>query len=577
MRQRPFAPTNEQERVLAHDGSAFVAACPGAGKTRVLVERARTLLSGKTNGKGIAFLSFTNAAVSEFQQRLRREGVLPSPPFPHFIDTFDAFVWQLLMAPFGVPGFNGRPRLIRDKDAQMIRPAGTLRELPLECFDRQTGAVVLEKAKRAGFDPNDNPGRARAYATAAATARDRFLRRGEVDFADARMIAIERLKDRDLSARLSRALAGRFCEVIVDEAQDCNPGDLDIIRWLRNAGIATKVICDPNQSIYEFRGGVTEELMAFSQTFDETDRLSMSGNFRSSDPICRAVVALRPKRLGNQPDRALGENADVTTPVHVLAYPGSGVPAAVGERYRDLVEAQGLDVARCPVLAATRHSGASAVGQPTARITKDLTLRLANAVTHFYFGFGNRSVHLEEIHRVVLEIEGRAPLETYHQYLAAQGIEPNDWRPMALTLVRELRYGTELCPDADAWLARARVLLERHLPTGQSISMRLRRNQDLSAALATPPEGAPSARTIHAVKGMEFPAVCVVMTTKKTSSILDCLESGSSSGSEEEARRLYVAASRAERLLVIAIPKSQAERLVRLFASTGTPVVKVVI
>ena len=40
-----------------------------------------------------------------------------------------------------------------------------------------------------------------------------------------------------------------------------------------DAGIATKVICDPFQSIYDFRGGVTEELIAFGETFDEHDRL----------------------------------------------------------------------------------------------------------------------------------------------------------------------------------------------------------------------------------------------------------------------------------------------------------------
>jgi hypothetical protein len=81
------------------------------------------------------------------------------------------------------------------------------------------------------------------------------------------MIVNARFGDPQLSARMSAALAARFREVIVDEAQDCNPADLEIINWLRRAGIVTKVICDPHQSIYEFRGGVTEQLFAFGQTF----------------------------------------------------------------------------------------------------------------------------------------------------------------------------------------------------------------------------------------------------------------------------------------------------------------------
>ena len=96
-------------------------------------------------------------------------------------------------------------------------------------------------------------------------------------------------------AALGPALAGRFQELIVDEAQDCNPADLEIIDWFRAAGTPVKVICDPNQAIYGFRGGVTRELAQFAQSFPDAQRLPMSGNFRSSQHIARAIVALRPR------------------------------------------------------------------------------------------------------------------------------------------------------------------------------------------------------------------------------------------------------------------------------------------
>ena len=332
------------------------------------------------------------------------------------------------------------------------------------------------------------------------------------------------------------------------------------------------MICDPHQSIYSFRGGVTNELMTFGQTFKREDRLSISGNFRSSDSICRATHALRPADTDTPPDRPLGDHRSVKTPVHVFAYHGQ-VAAAIGERFRELVEAEGLDLSRCPVLAATKRSGARAIGLPFEDSAEDLTLRLALAVSGFHFAFesGNRREHLEAVHRVVLDIEGRLSQKTYHQYLVAEAIDLADWRPRILALVRELRYCPDLFPDPDAWLARARALLAAHLPPGgQSIAQRLRRNGGLDAALAIPPLTAPSAQTIHAVKGMEFPGVCVVMTTATTSQILDCLEAGSNYS--EDARKIYVAASRAERLLAIAAPQKHAERLAARLRDSGAPV-----
>jgi len=46
-----------------------------------------------------------------------------------------------------------------------------------------------------------------------------------------------------------------FLEVIVDEAQDCNPLDLQILEWLRGHGLAVTVVADPDQAIYGFRHG----------------------------------------------------------------------------------------------------------------------------------------------------------------------------------------------------------------------------------------------------------------------------------------------------------------------------------
>lgn len=566
-------PTGEQTRIISHAGSAFVAACPGSGKTRVLVERARRLIADRSSGRGIAFLSFTTAAVSELEQRLYQERLLEKPAFPNFIGTFDGFLWQFLIAPFGVPGCATRPRLVPDKEHRHVQPYAQAQALPLECFDRATGIAIQAKLARNGFR-----GQIKAHETAARSMRVNFRERGELDFEDAREIALARLRDTVSSPVLARALAARFQELIVDEAQDCNPVDLEIINWFCAAGIPVKVVCDPHQSIYSFRGGVTDELLAFGQSFETNKQLPMTGNFRSSSNIAKAIVALRAPNARANLDDALGDHRDEPSPVHVLAYPGTSVPASVGAKFSELTEALGLDARECPVVAATRLSGASALGHPTDTGGKDLSYRLAVAISDYHFSFelGGRKEALEAIHKIMLELEGHITHKTYHEHITDAGVLPGSWRPRVLRFAEALRFDPLRFTTADAWLDEARRLFAPLLPLGgASINQRLRRKTEIVNALFCAPPSGHCARTIHSVKGMEFPAVCVVMSPHSAKGILDYLNTGGPSDSSEEARKIYVGASRAKRLLAIATPKSQAARLVDLLHATGASVARI--
>jgi DNA helicase-2/ATP-dependent DNA helicase PcrA len=98
---------------------------------------------------------------------------------------------------------------------------------------------------------------------------------------------------------------------------------------------------------------------------------------------------------------------------------------------------------------------------------------------------------------------------------------------------------------AEAWHDEARRLLAPLLPAdGPSINRRLRRNGELEKVLLVAPASGHPARTIHSVKGMEFPEICVVMSPSTAKGIIDSL-AGAAAGDNEEARKIYVGASRA--------------------------------
>ena len=181
MNQHSFEPTEEQHTIVCHDGSAFVTACPGAGKTRILTERARRLFQKMPSGRGVAFVSFTQAAVFELETRLRHEGLLPTPVFPSFLGTYDSFIWQFLVAPFGIKGSEARPHMIADIADLTVTPFKGAHPLPLSCFCRLTGAIFEQMAKLKGFDVSQKSNcQIQSYVTAATHVRTHLRERGTI-------------------------------------------------------------------------------------------------------------------------------------------------------------------------------------------------------------------------------------------------------------------------------------------------------------------------------------------------------------------------------------------------------------
>lgn len=566
-----FPITKEQASIVDCNGTAFISACPGAGKTRCIVERARILLSKNEKNAGVAFLSFTTAAVSELEERLRSDGLLRSPAFPHFLGTFDSFIWHYLVEPFGI-GVNAQPlKLIPDTGKLLVSAYPGSREFPLEMFDRATGVMDPGRAIKEGF--RSDPTR---HEQSAARLREKLLQNGHLDFQDVRDAAKANLQNADLSIRLAYVLKAKFEEVIVDEAQDCNPEDLFIVDWLRStAGIPTKVVCDPHQSIYGFRGGVNQELFDFSGTFEDHEYLPLTGNFRSARNICKAIYMLRAPSYRGAEDEALGEFKDSKISIHVLSYKGAGVSTDIGSSFQDLIEGYGFLPEESRIIAKTRGSGYKANGGVADGTGGSLSMRLAAAAMKFQFSSSplDKLKAISEAHELSLSIAGELEESTYHQAVSDLGLEELTWRGQFVKKLEALNFDANEGHNRNEWIARARSEFSTFLPVGgPTISQKLRNEAKLDNVLGIGPSTNIPCRTIHEVKGKEYPAVCVVLTTASLNSILTHLEDEPDDKWAEEARALYVAASRAEQLLVFACPRSQSGRLKGHLETSGAAV-----
>ena len=106
------------------DGHLFAEACPGAGKTRAIVARYLRRTDEEPR-KGIALLSFTNAAIDEVRRRCGdRPDALTAP---HFVGTFDGFINRFITRPLYVHHYGKTPRFIESwqdtKDGQLPPPS----------------------------------------------------------------------------------------------------------------------------------------------------------------------------------------------------------------------------------------------------------------------------------------------------------------------------------------------------------------------------------------------------------------------------------------------------------------------
>jgi superfamily I DNA/RNA helicase len=137
------------------------------------------------------------------------------------------------------------------------------------------------------------------------------------------------LSDQAKADAIGEALAARFTEVIVDEAQDCNADDVAVLHWLKRHGIPLLVLCDPDQAIFGFRKGTNEALRTFVQDFPP---LTLNGNFRSSKVICSAAGTMRAR---GTTDLAVGDYHDTIHPIILMPY-GKTAKLDIGAKFMAL-------------------------------------------------------------------------------------------------------------------------------------------------------------------------------------------------------------------------------------------------
>lgn len=581
--------TREQRLFTFHQGECFLQACPGSGKTRAIIGRICRMSRTLPPRRGIAVLSFTNTAVDEFKERcyaLCLEHVLRHPGF---VGTFDSFVRHFIVLPAGIPGVDTRPAIVDSWSSLGIdvrlrgRNAFRGDGVPLDSFDSLDGTIAPDTIGHLGLRAHVQAHRT-DYERAAASRRRGLIGKGYLSAADARVMAVKNLKKEGWASSLGEALAARFEEIIVDEAQDCNPLDLALLDWLRAYGLPVTVVCDPDQAIYGFRQGKPDpdKIRKFAAEYENANRLYLTGNFRSSGPICSIAATLRERA---EPDGAVGETRDCHTPVQILVYGNATVPPAIGRAFSALARDQRISPEQAFILAYQRKTAREAAGLMSGSESAGASkvAGIAAAVGAFWSSSGSnraRETALRDVERLILQLMGKIEDGEPIQKATERSEVDSRWlRRTALELITSL---PATCDDTNNgranWLAALHeAVRQRRLEYAVGVTetnfFTRRGNQDWNQCLQPAPALTIRCATVHEAKGREYDAVCLVIPPNRAPlNHTEQLFMAWERRANDEAKRVaYVGITRAKKLISVALPAAYWDRLAAILDGAKVP------
>jgi ATP-dependent DNA helicase UvrD/PcrA len=568
----------EQRAAAAMGGGPVrVVAGAGTGKTAVIAERFRRLVASGADPQSILVMTFTERAANEMRQRIETLIGATAPSVGTFHSIALGWLREDGLAVGVGPGFRilmGADRWILARelmwsigDAALTgdeRPDDLVSPV-LQMLERMRQELVpLERLAAWATAAADDPERAALMRACVRLFRayERECRKQRLlDFDDLLLLGVRLLEK---NPRVLERYTARYRHVLVDEYQDLNLAQERLVELIANKGDPF-VVGDDDQSIYRFRGASRASLDRFTHSFPNTRTVTLGKNRRSSRRIVTAASGL----IANDADRLAKElRSDAAGPrVELWRFEDGGSEAAAiaGEAAR--LAGSGVPLTEIAVLCRT-----NAIARPVA------DAMAAEGVPHVVIGghgFHDRPevkdvIAMMRVMRdpsdlVALARPAAAALRPLLEQLAAVA-KSLDVRDLFFELMEQSRY------PATANVSRFAENLAEFCETSPDHSLdAYMRHLDLVLLSGEDQEPAPEdvgdavqIMTIHQSKGLEFEAVFVPSLVEGRlpqsgrsprfelpSTVLEPLVRGREDVIAEERRLLYVAMTRARRLLYL--------------------------
>lgn len=551
--------TDSQEGIIGLQGKNILKACPGSGKTFVVAHKVvHDFKLWKDKNKGMAILSFTNVAKRELETKIQEISGLKTLPYPHFIGTLDAFISQYIFMPFGqvVMKCSSRPSIIEDDFIERYSKFFWKKECYKNGCDPKNFYIDTEGSvydNKKNF--NDCPFTKNKPCVKLKVST---YSKGYATYKEALIVAIDILQKHP---NILKIIIKRFPYFVVDEAQDTSEEQMKLLDLLFDNGVKNAMLIgDPDQAIYEWRDADPSVFLNMYNSKSWNPK-ELNENFRCSQHICNAT-----KIFSSLSDTSIarGDTKDSSIKPIVMKY-NKGNQDILIQNYLDLCKKKSITISPEKVAVLVRgRSGL--IGKDYSKINElwqtPITLLLAQAT--FYRGMQNVEKTISVIEKILYYIvfDNQANVIDFSKVQKTYSIK--EWNHLTCKLCTLLPDSTLPLKDWNLAINSVvdKFILDNNIKYKNKVEIRIKsrvQDNNLKDFLEQPIEVFFAdaykkeylSTTIHAVKGCTFDAVMLIINTngKLTSNMINRKEINT-----EEIRTFYVAATRAKKLFVLAIP-----------------------
>lgn len=295
-------PNNEQKCIIdavtnSIEQTILVNACPGSGKTALLVDIFQKCIKNWTLPGGIACLSFTNVA----QEKIKKD-CANNIPNKHFIGTFDSFIYTFIIKPYGhllgylstdklyiIKDKNYNPFLDKDKvycakDSNNKPIRKSILDLEFIAQNSNFPKVSYAKGKFINKWTWDNHVK---------KAKEDCWQKGIINYSDLKYLTLQLLRHPEFGSHILKVLNYKFPYIFVDEIQDTGYFLEEILLLLMKNSKKNFLIGDSDQAIYSFAGAEARIFKILKEK--GIIEYSLTNNFRSCSNITELISVFSQK------------------------------------------------------------------------------------------------------------------------------------------------------------------------------------------------------------------------------------------------------------------------------------------